>query len=64
MVTKLKGGEFMENRWILVIDGYEGIRKSAINLFNGYVAGLVPYVLPIKMVSVRHWYTYTLTSLV
>ena len=41
----------MENRWILVIDGYEGIRKSAINLFNGYVAGLVPYVLPIKMVS-------------
>ena len=41
----------MEKRWILVIDGYEGIRKNAINMFNGYIAGLVSYVLPIKMVS-------------
>ena len=41
----------MEKRWILVIDGYEGVRKNAINMFNGYIAGLVSYVLPIKMVS-------------
>lgn len=41
----------MTKRWILVIDGYEGVRKNAINMFNGYIAGLVPYLLPIKMAS-------------
>ena len=41
----------MEKRWILVIDEYEGVRKNAINMFNGYIAGLVSYVLPIKMVG-------------
>lgn len=41
----------MEKRWLLVIDKYDGIQKNAINIFNGYIAGLVSYVLPVKMVD-------------
>ncbi len=41
----------MEKRWLLVVDSYEGISKTAVNMLSGFVSGLISYVLPIKHVS-------------
>ena len=38
-------------RWLLVVDEYEGIRKSAVNFLCGYISGLISYVLPVRNVN-------------
>ena len=41
----------MKNRWILVIDRYDGIVKKAVNMLAGAVSGYIKYVLPVKLIE-------------
>lgn len=41
----------MQKRWLMLIDGYQGVRKYAANTLSGFVSGLISYVLPVRNVK-------------
>ena len=41
----------MNQRWIMIIDSYEGLYKQAANILSGVVSGYLEYVLPAKMLG-------------
>ena len=41
----------MQKSWMLVIDGYDGVCKSAINILSGYISGVIEKVLQVKYVK-------------
>lgn len=41
----------MKNRWIVLIDKYDGITKNAINMLVGTLSGYLNYVLPVKFIN-------------
>ena len=40
----------MEKRWLFLMDSYEGLEKTAVNMLYGAIAGYLSYVLPIKSI--------------
>jgi len=38
----------LDKRWVLVIDGYEGLLQKAVNFLSGTVSEYLNYVLPVK----------------
>ena len=39
----------MENKFLLVIDQYDGISRYGINLLSGVISEYLPYVLPVRL---------------
>lgn len=41
----------MENRWVFLVDRYEGMAAKGINLLSGAVSASLPYVLPVLYID-------------